>query len=378
MSDSARERAAAKIARLASQPGDLVTFWRSCTEVIAGVVPYYWTPCWFTLDPASLLITSHFHEGMPRIPAEWLAEEYYGDDVNKLADVVRSDTGLCTLHEATGGDPSGSPRWQRNMQLGGDQELIARLRAKSGEVWGALGLYREPGQPSFDDADKHFLRAVAPHLAEGARRALLVGEATDPEGPGAPGLLILTDRWEIDSTTPDVERWLAELPDGDREAGRLPSAVLSLAGRALRASATPGQPGEVAASRVLSRSGTWVILHGACLASTGPRRVAIIVEPAHPARIYPLLMSAYGLTERERDVTRLILQGSSTTQIARQLVVSAHTVQQHLKNIFDKTGVRSRRDLVAKVFFAHYEPRFRDNEHRTAGNKPIRGGPHSG
>jgi hypothetical protein len=186
VSDSARERAAAKIARLASQPGDLVTFWRSCTEVIAGVVPYYWTPCWFTLDPASLLITSHFHEGMPRIPAEWLAEEYYGDDVNQLADVARSDTGLCTLHEATGGDPSGSPRWQRNMQLGGDQELIARLRARSGEVWGALGLYREPGQPSFDDADKYFLRAVAPQLAEGARRALLVGEATDPEGPGAP------------------------------------------------------------------------------------------------------------------------------------------------------------------------------------------------
>jgi DNA-binding CsgD family transcriptional regulator len=61
-------------------------------------------------------------------------------------------------------------------------------------------------------------------------------------------------------------------------------------------------------------------------------------------------MSAYGLTERERDVTRLILQGSSTTQVAQELVVSAHTVQQHLKSIFDKTGVRSRRDLVAKVF----------------------------
>jgi DNA-binding CsgD family transcriptional regulator len=103
--------------------------------------------------------------------------------------------------------------------------------------------------------------------------------------------------------------------------------------------------------------------------------VAIIVEPAHPARIYPLLMSAYGLTEREREVTRLILQGSSTAQIAQELVVSAHTVQQHLKSIFGKTGVRSRRDLVAKVFFAHYEPRFRDNEHRTAAGQPVRGGP---
>ncbi len=375
MRDSARERAVDKIARLASQPRDLVTFWQSSTEVIAGVVPYYWTPCWYTLDPASLLITSHFHDGMPQFPAEWLADEYYGDDVNNLADVARCDTGVRTLHEATGGDPSSSPRWHRNMTMGGDQELVARLRARSGEIWGALSLYREPGQPPFDDTDKHFLRAVTPHLAEGARRALLVGEATDPEGLHAPGLLILTDRWEIDSTTPGVERLLSELPDGDWDTGRLPSAVLSLAGRALRTSAHPGQPGEIAVSRVLSRAGTWIILHGACLASHGSRRVAIIVEPAHPARIYPLLMSAYGLTERERDLTRLILQGCSTAQIAQELVVSTHTVQQHLKSIFDKTGVRSRRDLVAKVFFAHYEPRFRDNEHRTIDNKPIRGGP---
>ena len=29
------------------------------------------------------------------------------------------------------------------MALGGDQELIAALRTPSGQVWGALGLYRE-------------------------------------------------------------------------------------------------------------------------------------------------------------------------------------------------------------------------------------------
>jgi DNA-binding CsgD family transcriptional regulator len=117
------------------------------------------------------------------------------------------------------------------------------------------------------------------------------------------------------------------------------------------------------------------VLHGASLVADGARRVAVIVEPAHPARISPLLMAAYGLTEREQDVTRLVLRGDSTTQIAESLVISAHTVQQHLKSVFEKTGVSSRRDLVGKVFFAHYEPRVRDNEQRVMVGEPVRGGP---
>lgn len=378
MSADAKQRARNKIARLAGQGLDLVSFWRESTEALASAVPYYLAPCWYTLDPASLLVTSHFHEGVPELSPQWLMREYYEDDVNKLADVARSERGISTLHDATGGDPTGSPRWQANIALGGDQEIIASLRTQAGHVWGAVGLYRETGQPLFDDQELRFIQEVAPYLAEGARRALLVGEATDPEGPNAPGLVVLSPQWDVESTTPGVEHWLSDLPDGDWRAGKLPSAVLSVAGRARRTAEHPDEPGEIAVARVLSRSGMWVVLHGVSLISSGSRRVAVIVEPAHPARISPLLMSAYGLTEREQDVTQLVLQGNSTVEIAERLDVSAHTVQQHLKSVFDKTGVRSRRDLVGKVFFAHYEPRVRDNERRVVTGQAIRGGPSSG
>jgi DNA-binding CsgD family transcriptional regulator len=374
------QRSVDKIARLSGEPRDLAAYWRECTDVVGAVVPHYWTPCWYTLDPASLLATSHFHEGMAQFPAEWLANEYYGDDVNQMADVARSATGISTLHEATGGDPSTSRRYAFNRTMGGDQEIIARLRAPSGEVWGILGLYREPGDPMFGEDDKRFLRAVTGHLAEGARRALLVGEALDPESdlPDAPGLIIVSERWEVQTATPGIDRWLAELPGGEGAGNHLPPAVVAVAARTRRLSERPGRPSGTTVSRVMARNGTWVVLHGACLVDGGSRRIAVIVEPAHPARIYPLLEAAYQLTARERDVTRLVLQGASTTQIAEQLFLSPHTVQQHLKSIFDKTGVRSRRDLVGTIFFAHYEPGFRDNERRVAVGTPMRGEPRTG
>ena len=375
MKSYAHSRAHERIAALAGEGLDLPTFWRESTEILGRVVPHYMSPCWYTLDPASLLATSHFQAELDELPSEWLATEYYEDDFHSMAGVARSERGISTLYEATGGEPSRSARWHANMQMGGDQELLLALRTRSGDAWGLLGLYREPGEPRFDEAETSFLRAVAPCFAEGAQRGLLVGEASDPEGPDAPGLVVLTADWTVDSLTPGVERWLAQLPDGDWEQGRLPAAVLAVAGRALRTAERPDAPGDVAVARVLSSEGRWMVLHGASMVAGGGRRVAVIIEPAHPERIAPLLMAAYGLTEREQEVTRLVLRGDSTTQIAAALCVSPHTVQQHLKSVFEKTGVRSRRELVGKVFFAHYEPRLRDNERRVAEGRPLRGGP---
>jgi DNA-binding CsgD family transcriptional regulator/GAF domain-containing protein len=372
----AKEQAVERIARAASQGLDLVGFWDQARDAIAPAIPHHLAPCWYTLDPASLLVTSHYDHGMiPELPTEWLAHEYQDEDCHKLADIARAKDELSTLHEATGGDPSTSPRFKRYIApYGGDQELLLALRTRTGEPWGVLALYRAPGQPEFSSEERELLRALAPHLAEGARRGLLVGEATEPEQPQAPGLVVLTETLQTESLTPGVDRWLHELPGGERERDALPHAVLSVAGQALR-TATAEIPSEVAFARVLSRTGHWVVLHGAVLQSSGRPRVAVIVEPAHPARISPLLMAAYGLSDREQEVTRHVLSGSATSEIADTLHISPHTVQQHLKAIFEKTSVRSRRELVTKIFFTHYEPRLRDNEQRALHGQPLRGGP---
>jgi hypothetical protein len=212
----AKERAVERVARAAASGLDLLGFWTEARGVLASAIPHHITPCWYTLDPASLLVTGHYDHGMiSELPPQWLAHEYAAEDCHKLADVVQGPAALSTLHDATGGDPSRSPRWQRFIEpYGGDQELLLPLRAATREVWGVLALYRAPGQPAFDVEERELLTALAPHLAEGARRGLLVGEAREPEQPEAPGLVVLDEHFEIDSLTPAVERWLRELPGG--------------------------------------------------------------------------------------------------------------------------------------------------------------------
>lgn len=86
-------------------------------------------------------------------------------------------------------------------------------------------------------------------------------------------------------------------------------------------------------------------------------------------------MRAHGLTDREQQVTRLVMRGASTTAAAKELEIAEDTVQKHLQRAFSKTGARSRGELVSVLFHTHYEPRVRDNERRTAGQRPARHGP---
>lgn len=109
--------------------------------------------------------------------------------------------------------------------------------------------------------------------------------------------------------------------------------------------------GEPASARVLGASGEWIELLGSP-AEGDPGRVVLVLQAATAPSLVPLICAAYGLTPRERELADLIYQGLPTKDIAARLFISPNTVQQHLKSIFAKTGVRSRRELVARVFSA--------------------------
>ncbi len=373
------ERAERRLAELAARGSDAVTFFREAQEVLLGAVPSVPLVFWNTLDPFSLLLTGGYdHEGREK-PHEVLMWEYLVDDVMKTLDAVRSTRGVLTLEEASGGDPTSTTLHRTFLEPSGLEHCVeATFRARSGHTWGSVTLFRERGAPGFGRHELDLLEALAPELARGVQRGLLIGEATDPEWSDSPGLVVFDARWTPITLTSAAERWITEIAPGwtpDREP---PAPVLAVAANAMGAETqtrVAERHGDATIARVRAPSGGWFSLHGVVMVVDGCRRAAAIIEPAHPARIVPLLMAAYELTAREQQVTSLVLRGASTRAIATTLRISVHTVQEHLKHVFDKVDVRSRRDLVGRVFFAHYEPRVRDNERRVAVSSPHRGGP---
>jgi DNA-binding CsgD family transcriptional regulator len=73
--------------------------------------------------------------------------------------------------------------------------------------------------------------------------------------------------------------------------------------------------------------------------------------------IASLIIQAYGLSKREGDILQGVLRGLSTAQISAAYHISINTVQDHCKSIFEKIGVGSRRELVAKLFSEQYQPK---------------------
>jgi DNA-binding CsgD family transcriptional regulator len=69
-----------------------------------------------------------------------------------------------------------------------------------------------------------------------------------------------------------------------------------------------------------------------------------------------MIAAAYGLSDRETQVFARVLRGLPTKAIAADMQISAHTVNDHLKAIFTKTGVSTRGELMTTVFRATGAP----------------------
>jgi DNA-binding CsgD family transcriptional regulator len=72
----------------------------------------------------------------------------------------------------------------------------------------------------------------------------------------------------------------------------------------------------------------------------------VVIGPPRPGTVLPILAAAYGLTDREQQVVSCVFAGLSTREISSRLHISAYTVQDHLKAVFTKVGVKSRGELA--------------------------------
>jgi DNA-binding CsgD family transcriptional regulator len=348
--DGQRARQAmAEVDRLCRTASDATALHRSVAGAVSIAVPFdRW--CAMTFDPATGLPTGGFHaEGLPMPLMPRLLELEYGDedDVARLADVARGERPVTLLSEATGRDPARSARFRDVLGPAGLPHEVRAVHRDGRTAWGAMILFRGSDAPDFTSAEASLLSTLSTRIAEALRRIQLMRRAAEPGGD-EPGVVLLevTERGvAVLTASPSALQRLDEVEDGTVEG--LPFAVTSLARTA------HGRRG-VARCRLRTRAGRWLTLHAERLSGS---TVSLVVEPSRPADIAALLTDAYRLTERETEVVGLVVRGHSNAEIARALWLSPYTVADHVKNVFEKTGVRSRGELTSRLFFDHYLPR---------------------
>lgn len=354
------ERVRREIIRLCHAGLDSRTLRLELIKQLRKVIPidvFFFT----TADPATLLFTGAVvDEMLERATPQFLQNEFLQDDVNKFSWLARSATPIGGLIQATRSELEQSPRYRDILApLALGDELRAAL-ITGGTCWGFMCLHRDRSSPHFTTAEAAFLGRLTSHIAEGLRKALLLKSAARSHVPDEPGLLLLAEDLSVVAITPAAERWLVEVAEVDWPRKQaLPFAVSAVVAR-LQAVERDTGAGATLMPRVRLRtvSGHWLVLHASRLSGSSiPGPIAVIFEVARPVEIAPLIAQAYDLSRREGEIMQSVLRGWSTAEVANAFHISSDTVQDHLKAIFEKVGVRSRRELVGQLFAQQYQPR---------------------
>jgi DNA-binding CsgD family transcriptional regulator len=344
-SERARRRCREQVAELTQRPADPFMLRFRIVELLRSAVGFdRW--CWPVCDPDSGLGTTAVgdHDYWPALPRLLLLDQRL-DAPDTLPMLVRA--------RARGGQDVGLRFLDVLGPMGIGDELRVPLRDRHG-LWGCLDLMRSSDDPPFTDEDRELLDALVPALAAVTRRST----AASASGGGAPplpaGVLVLDADLDVRASTAGARAWLAQLVPPNLPFAQLAASgvVFNVASRVL-ARPTPAGTGArrtqlPARARVRSITGAWAVVEADALDPLD-RTVAVTIRPAAASEILDLRFLALDLTARERELVSLLLDGSDTRTISERLFLSPHTVQDHLKSIFEKTGVRNRKELVATL-----------------------------
>jgi DNA-binding NarL/FixJ family response regulator len=332
----------------------------------------------FGIDPVTMIATEPSRiEGMDAALCDvfWHLE-FHEQDTALFTDLASGEP-VSAMRLSLGDRTARSIRYRDFMRPQGFGDELRGALQTGHRTWGVLGLYRDTVHTPFGEEDLEIVRAIGEPVARALRTYV---RATSPwlGQPSAPGLLVVDHKGRPVSANSEALCWLRDLwpdlVDSDEDAQftslaaracsngvvEAPTALMALVSRA-RAIAE-GRERVPARLRLRDQRGRWVVLHASSLA--GPASpdgaVAVVIEAAKSAEVAPIIIESYSLTAREREVLGAIARGGSTTEIAAELFLSPHTVRDHVKTVFEKVGVSSRGELVARLFGEHYSDRFHE------------------
>jgi DNA-binding CsgD family transcriptional regulator len=356
------ERVRGDVEVLARAGLELEAFLAEATESVARAVPWV-AACLATHDPGTHMLTSARKYGHLREvnshDHEFGLVEYGGIEPTAFTELAVAPVpaaGVHLLHDGEVGRSTRMDTFMRpNFGFGDEARLVFR---EGGQAWGAMALFRGPDDAPFASGDIEFLASLSAQFARGVRAGMLtrLADAAPAAESAGPAVVIVGADDRVVQMSAGAEQRIARLPRGAGAADPM-SPVSALVGAARRYAR--GEAPTPPRARVRAADGMWLVMHASPLTGLGDREgeVVVTIEEARPPEIVALVVAAFGLTPRERDVTQLVLQGVDTKEIAASLHVSAYTVQDHLKSVFEKADVRSRRELIARIYFDQYVPR---------------------
>jgi DNA-binding CsgD family transcriptional regulator len=303
--------------------------------------------CWPLADPQTLVPGSGLaeHNYGPSVPRA-LQLEYSTDEFAAKHVVAKRTRPVASLAIETQGDLGRSARWDEVLRPAGIGDVAIVACRDSQGCWGWIELYRDTHDRAFDELELGLLESIAPAIGTALRRHAMQPSLVELRDPGLPGTLVLDRDLRPVSWTSTARTWIDTLPSAQMFAnwGMLPSVVYPTAVLARSRAAD-----SAARALVQATDGRWVAIEAAALEGERDGEVAVNLRSATPSETFDLLCRVYALSHRERDVVSLLVGGLDTRAIAARLFISAHTVQDHLKSVFAKMDIHSRRELLARL-----------------------------